>query len=181
MCLAYICTAMADDINTLHAPRKSSQHKKKNLTWTWWAMFCWRRSFNNRDAGVLLIVAIYVSVCMCVHNVRKTSEIKHAKRKPKPKPKPNRKKLTKKKTVAEIRLGNRNAQQITTDQSWWKLLKEIEVLGPRLRFEEHLQFCKASRSCDDRTRSGSCRACVRRRSALGTQCTNVAGVRRTIE
>jgi hypothetical protein len=52
---------------------------------------------------------------MCVHNLRKTSEIKHAKRKPKPKP--NRKKLTKKKTVAEIRLGNRNAQQITTDQS----------------------------------------------------------------
>jgi hypothetical protein len=80
MCLAYICTAMADEISTLHAPRKSSQRKKKNLTWTWWAMFCWRRSFNNRAAGVLLIVAIYVSICMCVHNVRKTSEIKQAKK-----------------------------------------------------------------------------------------------------
>ncbi len=121
-------------------------------------------------------------ICLCMYVcTQPPKNLRNQTRKKKTKTKTKPKKINQEKTVAKIRLGNRNAQQITTDQSWWKLLKEIEVLGPRLRFEEHLQFCKASRSCDDRTRSGSCRACVRRRSALGTHCTNVAGVRRTIE
>lgn len=128
---------------------------------------------------MLLIVAIYVSVCMNVCTQR-PKNLRNQTHKKKPKPKPNRKKLTKKKTVAEIRVGNRRAQQIQqtkANESSWRRLK-CSACACDL---STLQFCKASRRCDDRTRSGSCRACVRGRSALVTRCTNVAGVRRTIE
>jgi hypothetical protein len=120
----------------------------------------------------------YMSLYVCVYTTSEKPPKSNKQKKTKTKTKP--KKINWDKNSRRNQTWKQTRPADTTDQSYRKLLEEVEVLGPRLRFE-HLQFCKASRRCDDRTRSGSCRACVRGRSALGTQSTNVGGVRRTIE
>jgi len=60
---------------------------------------------------------------MCVHNLRKTSEIKHAKRKPKPKPKPNPKKINQEKNSCRNQTWK---QKRPADYNRPKLMKALE-------------------------------------------------------